>query len=171
MSRASRWEDWTDPDETADVVHAFVFTSTRRPGRPITPSGDSQQWARLLEVAGLPHTKPYTARHTAASRMIAAGVDLTVVAEILGHADIKTLIKVYAHALEERKRAAAGLLELAWSARAHHRHRGGMVCARGDDRDRRPRERSIDRGTTPDSRLVSADTGEVPSGRVSRQYL
>lgn len=118
MSRASRWEDWTDQDESEDAVHAFVFTSARRPGRPITPSGDSQQWTRLLEVAGLPHSKPYTARHTAASRMIAAGVDLTVVAEILGHADIKTLIKVYAHALEERKKAAAGLLELAWASRA-----------------------------------------------------
>ncbi|MCM3657775.1 site-specific integrase [Agromyces mediolanus] len=118
MSRASRWEDWRDEDEPAEAVHAFVFTSARRPGRPITPSGDSQQWARLVELAGLPHAKPYTARHTAASRMIAAGIDLTVVAEILGHADIKTLIKVYAHALEERKRAAADLLELAWRGRS-----------------------------------------------------
>ncbi|WP_341935299.1 site-specific integrase [Microbacterium sp. LWO14-1.2] len=117
MGRASRWEEWRDEDESEDVVHAFVFTSARRPGRPITPAGDAQQWTRLLEVAGLPHAKPYTARHTAASRMIAAGIDLTVVAEILGHADIKTLIKVYAHALEERKRAAAGLLESAWANR------------------------------------------------------
>jgi len=117
MSRASRWEEWRDEDEANDVVHAFVFTSARRPGRPMTPAGDAQQWTRLLEVAGLPHAKPYTARHTAASRMIAAGIDLTVVAEILGHADIKTLIKVYAHALEERKRAAAGLLESAWARR------------------------------------------------------
>ncbi|WP_186307666.1 site-specific integrase [Microbacterium sp. 1.5R] len=118
MSRASRWEEWRDEEEADDVVHAFVFNSARRPGRPITPAGDAQQWTRLLEVAGLPHAKPYTARHTAASRMIAAGIDLTVVAEILGHADIKTLIKVCAHALEERKRAAAGLLESAWASRA-----------------------------------------------------
>lgn len=118
MAKASRWEEWRDEDEGDDVVHSFVFTSARRPGRPITPAGDAQQWTRLLEVAGLPHAKPYTARHTAASRMIAAGIDLTVVAEILGHADIKTLIKVYAHALEERKRAAAGMLEVAWMRRA-----------------------------------------------------
>lgn len=132
MERASRWEDWTDQDESEDAAHAFVFTSARRPGRPITPSGDSQQWARLLTVAGLPHTKPYTARHTAASRMIAAGVDLTVVAEILGHADIKTLIKVYAHALEERKRAAASLLEIAWASRAG----APYVAPYGADSDR-----------------------------------
>lgn len=117
MSRASRWEEWRDEDEDKDVVHAFVFTSARRPGWPITPRGDAQQWTNLLTAAGLPHVKPYTTRHTAASRMIAAGIDLTVVAEILGHADIKTLVKVYAHALEERKRAAAGLLEVAWRGR------------------------------------------------------
>lgn len=117
MSRASRWEEWRDVAESADVVHAFVFTSARRPGRPITPAGDAQQWARLLGVAGLPHSKPYRARHTAASRMIAAGIDLTVVAEILGHANINVLVKTYAHALEERKKTAAELLELAWRPR------------------------------------------------------
>jgi integrase len=91
MSRASRWEDWRDADEPDDIVHSFVFTSARRPGRPITPGGDSEQWANLLKRAGVAHAKPYTARHTAASRMIAAGLDLTVVAEILGHSDIKML--------------------------------------------------------------------------------
>ncbi len=116
MSRASRWEEWRDEDEGEDVVHSFVFTSARRPGRPMTPGGDSEQWGNVLRAAGVPHAKPYTARHTAASRMIAAGLDLTVVAEILGHSDIKMLTKVYAHALEERKRGAAALLEAAWLA-------------------------------------------------------
>lgn len=117
IGRGSRWEEWRDPDEHESVVHAFVFTSARRPGRPITPAGDAQQWTRLLSVAGLSHSKPYRARHTAASRMIAAGVDLTVVAEILGHANINVLVKTYAHALEERKKSAATLLEAAWSPR------------------------------------------------------
>lgn len=117
MARSSRWEEWRDKAESDDVVHAFVFTSARRPGRPITPAGDAQQWARLLTVAGLPHSKPYRARHTAASRMIAAGVDLTVIAEILGHANINVLVKTYAHALEERKKTASELLEAAWKPR------------------------------------------------------
>src|SRR5690606_22412469 len=39
MSRASRWEEWRDEDEPEGTVHAFVFTSARRPGRPITPTG------------------------------------------------------------------------------------------------------------------------------------
>lgn len=118
MARSKKWSEWRDRDEPEDVVHAFVFTSARRPGWPITPSGDAEQWARILRVAGLPHSKPYTARHTAASRMIAAGIDLTVIAEILGHANVKVLVEVYAHAIEERKRAAAGLLDAAWALRS-----------------------------------------------------
>lgn len=47
--------------------------------------------------------------------MIAAGIDLTVIAEIRGHENVNVLIRVYAHALEERKKAAASLLELAWA--------------------------------------------------------
>lgn len=117
MAKSKKWDEWRDREEKADVVHAFVFTSARRPGWPITPSGDAQQWERLLGVADVPKTKPYTARHTAASRMIAAGIDLTVIAEILGHANVKVLVEVYAHALEERKRAAAGLLDAQWALR------------------------------------------------------
>ncbi|MBW1639288.1 site-specific integrase [Microbacterium resistens] len=115
MSRASRWEQWRDPDEPEGTVHAFVFTSARRPGRPITPKGDYEQWGNILTAAGLPHAKPYTARHTAASRMIAAGIDLAVVADILGHS-VKVLMSTYTHALEERKQAAARILEAGWNA-------------------------------------------------------
>lgn len=115
IGKAPTWGGWRDMDEPADAVHSFVFTSSRHAGWPITPSGDTQQWGRVLDAAGLPRVSRYTARHTAASRMIAAGIDLTVVAEILGHANINVLIRVYAHALEERKKAASGLLEAAWS--------------------------------------------------------
>ncbi|MBG9887145.1 hypothetical protein ABE10_25385 [Bacillus toyonensis] len=117
MARSKKWSEWRDREESDDVVHAFVFTSARRPGWPITPSGDAQQWERLLEVAGVRKANPYTARHTAISRMIAAGIDLTVIAEIVGHANIKVLVEVYAHAIEERKVAAAGLLDAQWAMR------------------------------------------------------
>lgn len=118
MAKNTEWGGWRDPDEPESAVHAFVFTSSRQLGWPITPSGDTQQWRRLLTAAGLPLVSRYTARHTAASRMLAAGIDLTVVAEILGHSNINVLIRVYAHALEERKKSAAGLLEAAWQSRS-----------------------------------------------------
>ncbi|MGO1538640.1 MAG: hypothetical protein ACTHW3_04630 [Leucobacter sp.] len=46
-----------------------------RPGRPITPSGDRTQWGRILTRAGLRWSEPCIARHTAASEMIAAGIE------------------------------------------------------------------------------------------------
>lgn len=106
---------WHDVDEKPGTAHAFVFTSQRRLGQPINPIADYRQWHRILTAAGLPLSKPYRARHTAASNMIAAGIDLTVVAEILGHADINMLIRVYAHAIEERKKAAGTVLEAAFA--------------------------------------------------------
>lgn len=107
-----KWEHWA-PD---GKPHAFVFTSSRRPGRPITPDGDRTQWKRIQARAGLPESPPYRARHTAASEMIAAGLDITVIAEILGHANTIVLQEVYAHAIEERKLAAATVLDFTYAA-------------------------------------------------------
>lgn len=47
----------------------------------------------------------YTLRHTAASRMIRAGVDIVTVCELPGHADIKTTM-IYCHSSAETKREA-----------------------------------------------------------------
>ncbi|HBH17914.1 MAG TPA: hypothetical protein DDX14_03055 [Cyanobacteria bacterium UBA9579] len=44
-------------------------------------------------------------RHTAATRMVSAGIDLVVIQEILGHADIKSTM-VYSHPVPERKKQA-----------------------------------------------------------------
>lgn len=105
------WAEW-EPD---GKEHDFVFTSSVRPGMPITPDGDRTQWKRILKRSGLPESAPYRARHTAASEMIASGLDITVIAEILGHANTTILQAVYAHAIEERKLAAATVLDLAYA--------------------------------------------------------
>lgn len=44
-------------------------------------------------------------RHTAATRLADAGINVIVIAEILGHGDIRTT-KRYSHAMEEAKREA-----------------------------------------------------------------
>ena len=49
-------------------------------------------------------------RHTAATRMVAAGIDLIVVKEILGHADISTTMR-YSHPVPERKLKAVEALD------------------------------------------------------------
>lgn len=73
---------------------------------------------RLLGVAGILHATRYTPLNSALSNLIAPEADPTVVADLLSHANANMLIKVYAHALEERKRMAAGLINSAFAMRA-----------------------------------------------------
>lgn len=58
-----------------------------------------------VEGAKLKNVTLYTLKHTAASRMIRAGVDIVTVCELLGHADIKTTM-IYCHSSAETKREA-----------------------------------------------------------------
>lgn len=51
----------------------------------------------------------YDLRHTAASNMIVAGVDLVTVAEMTGHS-VQVLVSTHAHYVEEAGRRAADTL-------------------------------------------------------------
>lgn len=53
-------------------------------------------WPRAREECGLPHVRLHDLRHTAASEMVAAGVDLGAVGAVLGHKSAQTT-KRYAH--------------------------------------------------------------------------
>lgn len=74
--------------------------------------GDSVTHAlpRFLERAGLPRMTPHGLRHGTASRMVAKGVHMRVVAEQLGHKNPAMTAKVYAHVLPESQRDAVNLL-------------------------------------------------------------
>lgn len=64
---------------------------------------------RTCKKAGISGVAFHTLRHTAASRMVASGMDLRTVQEILGHTDIATTQR-YLHAMPERKTAAVAAL-------------------------------------------------------------
>jgi integrase len=55
--------------------------------------------------AGIKGVRFHDLRHTAASRMVEAGIDLVTVKEIMGHASIQMTMR-YAHPTPERKRLA-----------------------------------------------------------------
>lgn len=101
--------------------HSWCFTSKVKRGRPLTDSGDRKQWQRILDRAGLPHVRPYVARHTAASVLFAHGVDAATVAAILGHTDSSFTLRTYVHSLEESKKAAADTLELIFQDKVQNR--------------------------------------------------
>ena len=73
-------------------------------------------WKPLLKKAGLPQEiRFHDLRHSAASLLIAEGVPVPVVSQLLGHADSSITLRVYAHLLKDQQGTAAlamnGLLE------------------------------------------------------------
>ena len=63
----------------------------------MSPDSITQWLSTFTQKNGLPHIHPHAFRHTAASNMIADGVDLVTTANELGHAGPTTTAKIYAH--------------------------------------------------------------------------
>ena len=63
-----------------------------------------------------PGTRPHDLRHASASALFGAGLDPATVAGILGHASPAVTLRIYAHALPDRKREAAELIDALYAA-------------------------------------------------------
>ncbi|MGA2970173.1 MAG: tyrosine-type recombinase/integrase [Acidimicrobiales bacterium] len=83
----------------------FVFTSSV--GTPLDPRNLNREFHDICEKAGLGHWHPHELRHSAASLMLAEGVKLQVVSEVLGHSSIRMTADVYGHILAPDREAAA----------------------------------------------------------------
>ena len=84
---------------------------------PFTHDGWRKDWEMAREAIGLPALRFHDLRHTAATRALAAGGNLNVVKEMLGHADIATTAR-YAASDTAQVRA---MMERAALERAMHR--------------------------------------------------
>ncbi len=93
--------------------NGLIFTSLV--GTPIDPDNFAKAFVRLCETAGLGHWHPHEARHSAASVMLAQGVPLEVVSEVVGHSSIYITKDVYGHLAEGAKRDAAERMAAALS--------------------------------------------------------
>lgn len=86
-------------------------------GRPISAEVDRRRWHKLLEVAEVPDTRLYDARHSAATLLLLQGVDVRTVMALLGHSQISITMK-YQHAVDELRASAAEKIEAGlWGAR------------------------------------------------------
>lgn len=74
---------------------ALVFG--RSHGRPLAPSSVTQRADRAWKAAGLTRITPHECRHTYASLMIAAGVNMKQLSTWMGHASITITIDRYGH--------------------------------------------------------------------------
>jgi len=77
----------------------------------------AQGFAKAREVAGIRGLRLHDLRHTAASKMIEAGIDLVTVSKILGHSSIQMTMR-YAHPTPENMRVAVDFLSRFFSPEA-----------------------------------------------------
>lgn len=94
--------------EAGKDLHVFTTVT----GKPISPRTLDDWWSNALKYAGVPHRRLHAARHTAASRLFAAGLSPAQVAAWLGHGDGGVLaLRVYTHVEREELGAAAAVFE------------------------------------------------------------
>jgi len=105
MRAANLWQDYD-----------LVFASER--GRPLDGNNfRSRAFARLLEKAGLAPMRFHSLRHTAATLLLAEGLNVKVVSEMLGHSDVVTTLRVYSHVLPGMGQAAADAMDSLFARR------------------------------------------------------
>ena len=68
-------------------------------GEPIHPHTFSQTFERLIAKAGLRTIRLHDLRHTHATHLLAAGVNVKIVSERLGHASTSFTLDVYGHVM------------------------------------------------------------------------
>jgi integrase len=100
-ARLQAGDSWGDPD--------LIFTTAL--GKPLHPSNVTHGFQRLLERHGLRRQRFHDLRHACASLLLAKGVELKVVQDILGHSQISLTADTYAHVMPAMKKDALDGLE------------------------------------------------------------
>ncbi len=87
------------------VGRNYVFTW--EDGRPLHPQSPTSWIGSLAEAAGVPTIRLHDCRHTFATIALRRGVQATIVSRYLGHSDIATTLRTYAHVIPSDGRLAA----------------------------------------------------------------
>ncbi len=103
-------------DEALDaLMHLFRITGkmkyviSTKNGHPVHPSTIERLMKNVRRRAGLPDGEnlgPHALRHTFASNLFRNGVDIKVISELLGHAEVGITMDVYTHIMGEQKQKA-----------------------------------------------------------------
>ncbi|MCF6409013.1 tyrosine-type recombinase/integrase [Pseudalkalibacillus salsuginis] len=83
----------------------FLFSSWH--GKPLHPSSVTTWWKRFINKNNLRYIRFHDLRHTSATLLINQGVHAKTISSRLGHADIRTTMNIYGHALQEADQEAA----------------------------------------------------------------
>ena len=88
---------------------ALVFC--RHDGSALSPNNISRDWRRLVLKRKLPGVTFHALRHSHASALIAAGLEVVSVSRRLGHGTPTVTLNVYAHVFRQTDATAAEAIE------------------------------------------------------------
>jgi integrase len=94
LAAGGEWED-----------SGLVFTTPI--GTALDPRNVTREFQGMLSTAKLPHVRFHDLRHTAATLLLAQGVDPRTIMETLGHSQISLTLNTYSHVLPVLQEAAA----------------------------------------------------------------
>jgi integrase len=87
----------------------LVFSTIE--GKHLKPNSLSRSWRQTCAARKLPRVKFHALRHTHASTLIRAGVDVLTISRRLGHSKAAMTLDVYGHLMEGSDAAAAKAIE------------------------------------------------------------
>jgi integrase len=91
------------------IDSGFVFTSPI--GTALEPRNVTRQFRAVLVASGLPAIRFHDLRHTAATLLLAQGVDPRTIMETLGHSQISLTLNTYSHVLPALQAEAAAKMD------------------------------------------------------------
>jgi integrase len=91
-----------------------VFTTKH--GTPLDERGVLRQFQNVLAPAALPKMRIHDLRHSAVAILIAQGVNIKAISELLGHSSVAFTLQVYGHLLEGAKKEVADKMDAALSS-------------------------------------------------------
>src|SRR5262249_12831832 len=94
-------------DSTIDLVFPNTVGNSMIPDHFV-----KRHFKRKVKEVGLPQDlRFHDLRHTAATLLLREGVNVKVVSEMLGHADVSITLRIYAHVLPSMQKEAAATMD------------------------------------------------------------
>jgi integrase len=95
-------------------------------GTPMSPNALTNAFVRLVATAGVPRIRLHDLRHSAATLLLSRGVNVKVIAEMLGHSTPTLTLSTYAHCVETMQQTAADQLQAVFASEFDARERREM---------------------------------------------
>lgn len=107
MLRAHRSRQLEERLKAGDKWQERGLVFARSNGAPLHQKFTGTVHKAILKAAGLPTCRIHDLRHSAASLLLAQGVPLKVVSDILGHSQIAITADLYSHVIPQARREAS----------------------------------------------------------------